>query len=271
MVVSAVAVQGDGFALTGASPAGSILNTGQNAPFAIQFRPASAGSFSGSLLIGDRLYSLRGTASAIPFPKPSLDLTKDGVARVVFDAPARTAEEGTIALEFRPLATGATDPAIQFCSGGRSAVFAFVAGDSQVEIPYAIGTTAGSLSFTAKLGSQPATASVTVAPAAVKVIETSGTRSANAIELRITGIDNTRTVAAVTYTFYDSGGNIVPPGALRVDSAGDFARFFAASDSGGNFQLRSTFPVSGDAARISAFEVEIVNSAGSAKTGRRNF
>jgi hypothetical protein len=271
MIAPAISVQGDGFALAGTSPGGTILNTGQNVPFAIEFRPAQAGSSDGSLQIGDRLYALHGDATAIPLPKPSLDLTNAGTVRIVFDAPARSPGSGSIVLSLRPLAAGATDGAIQFAAGGRSLNFTFAAGDRQLEFPYASGTTAGTVAFTVTLGKETAAGSVSIAAAPVTIVSVSGTRGANSIQLQITAIDNTRTVGPVTYTFYDASGNTVPPGALRVDSTADFAKFFQSSDAGGNFLLRSIFPVTGDTSRITAFEVEIGNTAGSTKTGRTNF
>ena len=40
------------------------------------------------------------------------------------------------------------------------------------------------------------------------------------------------------------------------------------TDAGGNFLLRSVFPVTGDAARVAAFEVSFTTPAGSATSGR---
>ena len=64
----------------------------------------------------------------------------------------------------------------------------------------------------------------------------------------MTGFDNTRSAGPITYTFYDTAGNALAP--ISVDYTADFASFFAGSDQGGAFALRSVFPVTGDASKI---------------------
>ncbi|MGI8742470.1 MAG: hypothetical protein ACR2NN_07840 [Bryobacteraceae bacterium] len=58
---------------------------------------------------------------------------------------------------------------------------------------------------------------------------------------------------------------------IRVDETSDFRRYFGAGKAGGAFQLRATFPVTGDATQIAGVDVEMTNSAGIAKTQRISF
>jgi hypothetical protein len=278
LAIPAITVQGGGFSLAGTPPSGMVLQPQEISGFDVRYQPADAGASSGSLVIGGRAYTLTGTAVAMALPKPSLELTlpgpqsgQQGTISVKFDAPARTAGTGLVALEFQPQPAGATDPAIQFAAGGQKLSFAVSPGDTQASFPFQTGTTAGTLAFTVTVGSNSDRKTITIAPAPVSLTASQGARSAGNIEVRLTGFDNSRTISRLTYTFFDSAGNTIPPGALVVDGAADFARFFQSSDAGGNFQLRAIFPVTGDTARIAAFEAQILNSTGTAQTGRVPF
>jgi phosphatidate phosphatase APP1 len=70
------------------------------------------------------------------------------------------------------------------------------------------------------------------------------------------------------YTFYDTQGNTVPPGAITVDVAAVFAKYFAATDAGGTFLLKASVPVTGDATQVAAVEVQVANSVAAARTAR---
>ena len=270
LVVPAIAIGGEGFRLVDAAPSGSVLNPGDSVRFQMEFRPGAAGAAAGTLMIGDRSYTLAGAGASIPLPNATIDLTQPGVAMVVFDAPARTAGQGTISLGFKPAAANAVDSGIQFGAGSRSLTFSFAAADRQVAIPYRTGTTAGTLAFTVQLGTAKITGSVDIAPSAVTISSAGASRTASSIEIRIEGADNTRSVSQIAYSFFDANGNLIPPGVLRVDSTADFARFFQNAD-GGGFLLRSVFPITGDTSQIRAFRVEITNTAGAASTARVSF
>jgi len=278
LAIPAISVNGPGFSLVGTAPSGTVLGPQQTSGFDIDFQPAAAGASSGSLAIGNRVYALTGTALAIALPKPSLRVNlpqalsgQQGTVTVLFDAAARTSGSGVVSLQFQPLATGATDPGIQFASGGTQASFSVSPGDTQASIPFQTGTTAGTLKFGVTLGTNSDSKSVTIAAAAVTINASQATRSAGTLVVQLTGFDNTRSVSRLVYTFYDASGNAIAPGGLTVDSAADFARFFQSSNAGGNFQLVATFPVTGDATKVAAFQAQIVNSAGSTQSARANF
>jgi hypothetical protein len=282
--VPGIAVQGAGFALAAFPPSGNLLQPLDNAAFDVIFQPGGPGSYTASLIIGDRTYPLAGAAAATPLPHPLLILTLDkiasaqqGTVAVQFDAAARIGGSGTLTLDFQPLVKGASDPAIQLGTVGRSLSFTFAAGDTQAAVgdlaavAFQTGTTAGTLTFTADIGGVTDSKSITIDPTPVSIASAAGTRGAGSIELRIAGFDNTRSAGTVTYTFFDAAGGAIPPGAIALDSTAAFASYFASSDAAGAFLLRAVFPVTGDLSRIASFEVQIANSAGTAKSGRQNF
>ena len=278
-----IAVQGAAFSIPGQTPAGVIFQPGDNTGFDVLFQPAAVGPATGTLTIGDRNYTLTGTGLPLPLPAPGLAISlpqaqsnQQGTVAVIFSAPAQTASSGTLTLAFQPLAPGATDPSIQLGVAGGSLAFSFAAGDTQANfngleaVNFQTGTTAGSLTFTAAIGGVSAQQGIVIPAAPVGILSASGRRSSGSIQLSVAAFDNTRTAGRVTYLFYDSGGNLLAP-AMTVDSTSGFTAYFASSTEGGNFLLDATFPVSGNASGIAAFEVQMANSAGTATTGRVKF
>jgi len=276
LTVPPITVEGGGFSLVDSAPSGLVLQSRQTARFDVQFLPPAGGSYEGSLIVGDRTYTLTGTAPDPALPKPLLSVNlseprsaRQGTVTVTFDTTPLSSGSGTLTLEFQAASTGATDPGIVFLTGSRTMPFTVSAGDAQTLVaPFQTGTTAGTLKFTVSLGGNTDQQSLAIAGAPVGIASARGSRLAGTVEVLVTGFDNTRTAGAISYTFFDSAGNAVAPGAIQVNSTTDFLKFFESSDAGGNFLLRSTFPVTGDTSRISAFEVEFTNSAGTARTGR---
>ena len=116
---------------------------------------------------------------------------------------------------------------------------------------------------------------MTIPGAAAVVTAVQGTRSpANSpanVEIRVTGFDNTRSLSQLSFTFYNASGSVIAPGAIRLDAAADFARYYATSDVGGTFLLRAVFPVTGDTSVIAAFDVSLTNASGLTATPRTSF
>jgi hypothetical protein len=96
-------------------------------------------------------------------------------------------------------------------------------------------------------------------------------RSAGTLAVSITGFDNTRSLGALSFTFYDAVGNPIAPGAIGTDATADFAHYFAGSGLGGVFLLRAEFPVTGDPNMVASCEASLTNSAGTSKTQRTSF
>ena len=274
LTVPSISVQGTDFALPAAAPSGQALQPGQGGEFTIVFSPQTTGARQGSLIIGDRTYPLLGTGVDPPLPKPivSLDLkqtasAQQGTLIVRFDAPAQSRGTGTATLDFQ----GAADPAIVFASGGRSTTFAIAPGDVQAALPFQTGTTAGVLTFTVQVGAASDRQSVTITAVAPVVNSVQAVRSAGALQVQVTGFDNTRSLGALSFTFYDAAGNPLLPGAIHTDATADFSTYFAASNLGGVFLLRAVFPVTGDATLVASCDATLANFAGSAKTQRTYF
>jgi hypothetical protein len=274
LTIPAISVQGADFALLGAAPSGQALQSGHGGEFSVAFTPHATGPSQGSLTIGDRTYPLLGTGVDPPLPKPiiSPDLTRAGSAQqgtltIYFDAPAQTSGTGTASLDF----SGPPDPTIAFASGGRSATFPIAPGDVQAVLLFQTGTTAGVLTFTVQMGGASDQQTVTIAAVAPGISTAQGVRSAGAVEIRIAGFDNTRSLGALSFTFYDAGGNPIAPGAIRADATADFAKYFAGSDLGGVFLLDAVFPVTGDASQVASCQATLTNSAGSSTTQRTAF
>ena len=276
LALPVVSVGGDAFSLP-APPVPVLVPPAQATEFEIAFQPTGAGTWTGSLQIDDRAYPLSGVSIGVPLPHPSLAISlpdpqsaRAGSISVVFDAPSRTAGSGSITLDFTPLAKGALDPAIQLGIVGRWLPFTVAPGDTALPaVNFQTGTTAGTIGFTVELGGATDRKTVDIPAAPVAILSAVATRTAGAIDLRITGFDNTRTAGAVTFTFFDSTGAALP--AIPVDYTADFARYFVLSDAGGVFLLHSVFPVTGDLSKITGFAVQMMNAAGSATSGTVKF
>jgi hypothetical protein len=274
VTVPAISVLGGDFGLLAPAPSGQGLQPRQGGEFTVVFTPQALGVRQGSLTIGDRSYPLTGTGVDPTLPKPTLSLdlkqtasAQQGALIVSFDAPARSSGTGTATLDF----LGSADAAIGFASGGRRVTFPIAPGDVQAVLPFQTGTTAGVITFTAQVGGVIDQQSLAIPAVPPGISSAQGIRSAGTLEIRITGFDNTRSLGALSFTFYDAAGDPIAPGAIRTDAAADFARYFAASDLGGVFLLRAVFPVTGDTSRVAFCDATLANSAGSAKTQRTAF
>jgi len=274
LVVPALATAGAGFLLNAPNPAGMVLQPSQNTVFDVVFSPTDTGSANGTLLVGSRSYLLSGTGTPPSLPAPQLSVTlaqaasaQQGTVTVNFSQSAATSVSGTVTLSFLPATSGALDPAIQFSSGGRSAAFTVSPGNAQglfgtqSAVSFQTGSTAGSLVITAQLGNQTDQRTIAIAPAAVDLTSVAATRGSGAIEVDAAGFDNTRTAGTVTFTFFDANGSVLAPGAISSDSSAAFSSYFQNS-AGGNFLLKAVFPITGDATRIAAFEVDLSNAVG---------
>ena len=284
LTVPALATTGAGFTLSGSTPIGILLQPVQSAGFDVQFSPAAAGPANGSLLVGSRSYLLSGTGvppPSLPAPRLSVALVQalsaqQGAVTVNLSQASATSGSGTVTLAFQPAEVGATDPAIAFATGGQTAGFTVSAGDTQgqfgtqASVAFQTGSTAGSLVITVQLGSQTDQQTIVILPAGVSETTAQATRGAGTIEVDIAGFDNTRTAGTVTFTFFDSSGNTIAPGAISTNSAAAFAGYFQNS-AGGTFLLKAVFPVTGDATQIAAFEADLSNVTGTTKGAKTNF
>jgi len=278
-------VSGAGFSLYGASPAGAVIQPAASIAFEVQFSPTAPGAATGTLALGSRSYTLLGTGVEPPFPQPQISLTlpnqasaQQGTVAIALSAPPQMSGTGTVTIAFVPepsLAADPADPGIVFASGGQSATFGVLIGQAQAyfgtatTLPFQTGTTAGTLTVTAQLGSNSVQQSVIISPAPVGFTAIEGVRSAGTVEVDLTGFDNTRSAGALAFTFYDAAGNQVAP-PVQANGSAEFASYFQTS-AGGAFALKAVFPVLGDTSQIASFQAVVTNSVGMAATALTNF
>jgi hypothetical protein len=261
---------------------------GQTASFAVQFTPATASSFSGTFTVGARTYTLAGTGFTPPLP--SLIWTFDAITissgqqhtlNLQLSAPSPAAAAGSLTLSFKPSANGVTDDtAIQFVATSKRVASFAVAGGStaltlngQNNIVFSTGTTAGVLTFTVDpgifgLSGSPSTF-LTTLPSPISLASWAATSRANALDVVVSGFDNTYSIGAMSFAFFDrSGGSIA---SLSADFTSNFRAFFQNQSAGSAFLMRLTFDVTGDVTKIGAVDVTLNNSAGAVRTPRLNF
>jgi len=279
-------VSGPGFALSGPSPAGTVVNPTQSVGFAVQFSPTATGAANGLLTIGQTSYALTGTGVAPALPQPQISLSlpqpdsaQQGAVAVNLASTSLASGTGIVTLTFLPSIPATdtvADPGIAFASGGQSVNFTVSSGDTQghfgtaLTAPFQTGTTAGTLTVTAQLGGNTAQQTVTILPAVVGVTAAQGVLSPGAIEVDLTGFDNTRSAGQLSFTFYDPSGKVIGPGAISADGTALFAAYFQTS-AGGTFKLKAVFPAAGNFSQIAEFQAAVTNSAGSATTTRISF
>ncbi|HYO80549.1 MAG TPA: choice-of-anchor D domain-containing protein [Bryobacteraceae bacterium] len=278
-----VAIAGSSFSFAGGAPAGRIA-AGGVLDFAVMFRPSGSGLTRERLIVEGREYLLTGSVNEPAISRPSLQVdvptagsAQQGRVSIHLAEPSRArATTGVLRMELQP-AGGATDNdgSAAFLSGGRTVQFVINQGDSVVRfaeadtISYQSGTTAGTIVFSVEVGGYRASTSVIIGPERVRLDRSQAQRSGSSIDVRINGFDNTRSIAAMNFTFHLKNGQALTP--MQVPVGPDFAKWWSQSKLGGAFAFRAVFPVQGDAAQIAAVEVEIPNQAGTVKTERITF
>jgi hypothetical protein len=279
-----VSVGGDGFAAVEGAARTLTLGAGESVEFEVGCTPRAAGALEGVLAAGPRRFVLRATAVEPPLPRPEVSISleeprsaRQGRLSVRLATPARGRAQGEVRLDFEPLPGLPGDSSVTFASGSRVAPFSVEPGDTAVRfgssghIDFQTGSTAGTLRFTLDAPGFREVTAVAIAPTPAAAISARGLRATNGLEVTLTGLDNTRSVGGLTFTFLGTKGETLPPGAFRVDAAEAFRQYFAGSSLGGLFLVRATFPVAGDAARIAAVDVEIINNVGSTRADRVYF
>jgi len=135
-------------------------------------------------------------------------------------------------------------------------------GDTAASLTFQTGSTAGTVLFTVALGGDSTQASFPIAPAPVSMDTILLNTGPGAITLDVSGWDNTRSASQVSFTFLDSGGNILGGGPISADVSSDFEEYFQNPPLGGEFELRAAFVVTGDTSQVNSVTVQFTNSAG---------
>ena len=286
LTVTALAVAGTGFR----GPLGAVapipLAPGQSIQFQIAFEPGASQKFSGTLTVDQRSFSLTGLGLDPPLPTASIAFSSQSVASaqqniisIPLAAPSAVSGSGTLTMEFHPSVAGvADDAAVRFVTGAkRNATVNVSVGDtfgkfgSQSTISFQTGTTAGTIVFTLTMPNGTQQTSLNVTPQPISLDTVTGVRRVNALDVSMSGFDNTYSASQLSFTFYDSKGATMQPGVIRVDASSDFRLYFANTQVGGAFALLASFPTTGDSTLVAAVDVQIVNAAGITKSQRITF
>lgn len=283
LAVSPVALTGAAFQTALASSA--TIPAGQSISFTVLFTAATANTFTATLVAGVQTYFLSGTGFLSPLPAPILTFDtptlhsgEQHTLTAALPAPAPVATNGTITMGFTPGISAVTDDAaVQFVATSKRAVaFSVAQGattmllNNQTGVIFSTGTTAGTITFTVNAGAiginGSANTTVAIAAAPIAVTAASATSRTADLDVSVTGFDNTYSIGAMTFTFYDRSGN--PLGApIQADFSSQFHLFYqghAASSGGSAFLMLVSFPATGNESAVGGVAVQLNNIAGSA-------
>lgn len=281
--VSTLAVAGSGYQGPVDLAPPLTLAAQQSAPFSIDFTASQPGVINGTLTTDTGVYQLTATVPVPQLPLPLLTfdtlIPRSGEQHTLsmsLTVPAPVAATGFVNLGFTPATTlVADDPAVMFvATGTRTLPFSVPAGSTQVSIAgaagavFQTGTTAGQIVFTISGVAQgidgDPTAALRIAPSTVTIDGATFTARPGNLDVSIVGFDNTYSMGAMSFTFYDTSGKAIPPGTIQADFTQSFQQFFAGSTDGSMFQILVSFPISGSMLTLGSAGASLLNSAGTA-------
>jgi len=288
LTVAPLTVTGPAFTTT--SPDAITIAASQSVSFTIQFAPMTDTTYSGTLTMGTRTYTLSGTGFTTPLPSlvwafdtATIASGEQHTLSLQLSAPSTVAAAGSLTLSFAPsIATVTDDTAVQFvATSKRVASFAVNAGataitiNGQPNVVFSTGTTAGTITFTVDpgifgLSGSPST-SLTAPPSPIVLdLTKSGVTSrANELDVVLAGFDNTYSIGNMSFAFVNrTGGSIA---SIPADFTSSFRTFFQGQTAGSSFLMRVTFPVTGDVTQVGGVAVTLNNTAGVVITPTLNF
>jgi hypothetical protein len=283
VTISQINVTGAGFKGPTGITTPLTLAPGQAAAFQVTFAPAAGQTYTGTLSVDQRTYSLTGLGLTPPVPTATIVFTSPQISSALqttliiqLASASQVAATGTLTLAFQSAVAGVSDdPAIQFLTGPPRVTSVTVApGDSiakfgaATNIMFQTGSTAGVIVFTLQLADTTQQASLSIAPAQVYLDTASGTLEAGSVVVGLIGYDNTYSASQLQFTFYDTNGIALPNGLITANVTQDFQSYFQTTTAGGSFQLRASFLISGDSAVLGSVVVSITNSVGVTTTQR---
>lgn len=213
------------FTLKGIPDLPLTIDSGQSIRFQIQFAPTVPGTSTAVLRIDTASFTLSGSAQQPP-PLPGYrfvgasgaqePLQQIGIG-LDLDSPYALPLTGTITLSVNS-DTFATDPSVQFSTGGRTVSFTISANSTQAvfsngatTIKLQTGSVASNMTITPSFALQtgysltpdsPGTLSLSVAPSAPRLISLQlGARSTNSFTLLVTGYATTRSLKQMDLQF----------------------------------------------------------------------
>jgi hypothetical protein len=274
MTIATFQVTGSGFQVSTGPKAPFKIAPGDTAAFVITFSANAAGLYTGTLAIETRSYVLTSAVFSAPLPKPLLEFDAGPIQsaqqrrltmRLLTAASASAS--GSVNLAFLPDTTVTPDdPAVVFmATGTRSLPFSVIQGSTQISIggqPSAIfqtGTSAGRIRFTVTgitTDGDPTTL-LTIPASPISLDTATATRRTGNLDIQLIGFDNTYSAGVMTFTFTGASSQ-----SIRADFTPEFRTFFTNTKAGSTFQVRLSFPVTGDTSGIGGVDVQLNNSAG---------
>jgi hypothetical protein len=279
MTVTTFQVTGTGYQISSGPKPPFTIAAGDTTAFVINFTANTVGVYTGSLAIETRTYVLTTTVFDAPLPKPLLEFDSGPVQsaqqrRLTMRLPSAAAASatGSVNLAFLPdSAVLADDPAVVFvATGTRSLPFSITQGSTAIAINqqasaiFQTGTSSGRIRFTVSgitTDGDPTTL-LTIPASAISLDTVTATRRAGNLDIAVIGFDNTYSAGNMTFTFLDTAGQALTPGAIRANFTADFRAFFTKTQAGSAFQVQISFPVTGDTSGIGSVDLQLTNSAG---------
>ncbi len=253
---------------------------------AISGTPTAPGSFTVAATVTD---SVGTTASAsLPLtvglpPTPPLTFSGLPASGNSSSQPTLTVALGSayplpvtvaLTLTFAP-GSGPDDPAVQFSTGGRTAVITVPAGQTAgaTSVGVQTGTVAGTITIAAQMTA--AGQNVTPSPApnttikigasAPVITSVTAAASSGGFTVTIVGFSNTRDLTQGTFTFTAASGVNLQTGNVTVPLTAAFTTWYQSAASapfGSQFTLTQPFTVSGNQQAVASLSVTLTNSVG---------
>jgi hypothetical protein len=280
VTLQALAVSGTGFALSNGPTLPVAIAPGSSITFQVALSALSQGTYTGTLTIGTRTFTLSGQSVSLPLPSISFQLSQQTLASqeqvslsIDLSSPSSMDAIGQLTMEFTPSVANVTDdPAVVFIANSTRHLSVDVAANSryatyngQSALVFQTGTTAGTIKFTLTFPDlAPITQSYTITPSQIKIISAAASWQEPNLVFTVTGFDNTYTAGSMVFNFYDTKGNALVPGGMPVNAISSFHDYFSNNNpAGGAFSMQAMFPVSnGNVSQIGSVAVTMSNSAG---------
>ena len=256
---------------TGLNPANGTLTIGNGVSYVLAGQPAPVVGTSQSDLPGITL--MCGTA-----PCSSATFSSQQQVQATLQVSTATTAGANLAISFKPLVSGITDPAVTFIKPFTQTNLNFLftpasmsgmLSNNQPQFTFQTGTSAGTISFTLTDSATLQTIalpSITIQSSLVQITSSTAVRQSPNLVVTIAGYDNSYSVGALSFNFYDLNGKLLTPNPIQVNATSAFQQYFfsAANTTGGAFSLQVTFPVQGDVNQIGSVTTSLTNSAGQA-------
>jgi hypothetical protein len=274
-------------------PSGLTIDPGSGT---VSGTPVAAGSFSVAIRVADNNQTISVSSFQVNVALPAVpSLTVTGpqaqaqpgsqvpIQLVIGGAYPGTIS-GQVSISFAPSKQGVTDSTIQFSTGGTTAVFSILAGQTtaaysapgstQTSSTLALqtGTLAGVITLTytvqafgVNLTSQvPSSQTITVPTAAPGITSVQSSTSGQTITIQIIGFSDTLELSQAMFSFSANGATL-KTSQFTVSVGSNFTTWYqssAAAGLGSQFMLTQTFTAQGDPTTVSLQSVSLVNTSG---------